>query len=113
MTDWRERIATDPESLAGKPVIRGTRIVVELVIDLLARGYTKEQVLEQYDHITDAEIQACLAYTTETLRSADANLEGLVGCAKYEGPARSLEEMEAGLREGARERSDFVGRSRL
>ena len=60
--DWRERIAVDPQILVGKPVIRGTRIAVELVIDLLARGYTKEQILEQYDHITDADIQACLAY---------------------------------------------------
>lgn len=62
MTDWRERIAVDPQILVGKPIIRGTRIAVELVIDLLARGYTKEQILDQYDHITDADIQACLAY---------------------------------------------------
>jgi uncharacterized protein (DUF433 family) len=69
MIDWRERITVDPEVLVGKPVIRGTRIAVELVVDLLARGYTKEQILEQYDHITDADIQACLAYASETLRS--------------------------------------------
>lgn len=67
--DWRERITVDPQVLVGKPVIRGTRISVELVIDLLARGYAKEQILEQYDHITDADIQACLAYASETLRS--------------------------------------------
>jgi len=69
MIDWRERIAVDPQVLVGKPVIRGTRIAVEFVIDLLARGYTKEQILDQYDHITDADIQACLAYASETLRS--------------------------------------------
>lgn len=69
MIDWRERIAVDPQVLVGKPVIRGTRIAVELVIDLLARGYTKEQIIDQYDHITDADIQACLAYASETLRS--------------------------------------------
>jgi uncharacterized protein (DUF433 family) len=69
MIDWREHIAVDPQILVGKPVIRGTRIAVELVIDLLARGYTKEQILDQYDHITDADIQACLAYASETLRS--------------------------------------------
>jgi uncharacterized protein (DUF433 family) len=67
--DWRERIAVDPGVLVGKPVIRGTRIAVELVIDLLARGYTKEQILDQYDHITGEDIQACLAYASETLRS--------------------------------------------
>lgn len=67
--DWRERIAVDPAVLVGKPVIKGTRIAVELVIDLLARGYTKEQILDQYDHITADDIQACLAYASETLRS--------------------------------------------
>ena len=46
-----------------------TRISVELVIDLLARGYTKEQVIEQYDHVTADDIQACLAYASETLKS--------------------------------------------
>lgn len=67
--NWRERIVVDPEILVGKPVIKGTRIAVEFVIDLLARGYTKEQILEQYDHITAEDIQACLAYAGETLRS--------------------------------------------
>ncbi|HEY3566573.1 MAG TPA: DUF433 domain-containing protein, partial [Thermoanaerobaculia bacterium] len=50
--DWREHIVVDPKVLVGKPVIRGTRIAVELVIDLMARGYSKEQILDQYDHIT-------------------------------------------------------------
>jgi uncharacterized protein (DUF433 family) len=67
--DWRERIAVDPKVLVGKPVIKGTRIAVELVVDLLARGYSKEQILDQYDHITGEDIQACLAYASETLRS--------------------------------------------
>lgn len=66
---WRERIVVDPNILVGKPVIRGTRISVELVIDLLARGYTKEQILEQYEHLTTDDIQACLAYASEILRS--------------------------------------------
>lgn len=69
METWRERIVVDPKILVGKPVIKGTRIAVELVIDLLARGYTYDQILEQYDHITSADIQACLAYASETLRS--------------------------------------------
>lgn len=67
--DWRERIVVDPEILVGKPVIRGTRISVELVLDLLTRGYTREQILEQYDHLTPDDIQACLAYARELLRS--------------------------------------------
>lgn len=67
--DWRERIVVDPEVLVGKPVIRGTRISVELVLDLLTRGYTREQILEQYDHLAPEDIQACLAYAREMLRS--------------------------------------------
>ena len=67
--DWREHIVVDPKVLVGKPVIKGSRIAVELVIDLMARGYSKEQILDQYDHITAEDIQACLAYASETLRS--------------------------------------------
>ena len=69
METWRKRIVVDPEILIGKPVIKDTRIAVELVIDLLARGYTQDQIMGQYDHITNADIQACLAYASETLRS--------------------------------------------
>jgi uncharacterized protein (DUF433 family) len=64
-----ERIVADPKVLTGKPVIRGTRISVDLVIDLLARGYSKEQVIEQYDHLTIDDVHACLAYAREVLKS--------------------------------------------
>ncbi len=67
--DWRERIVVDPEILVGKPVIRGTRIAVEMVIELLGRGYTQEQVLQQYDHLVPEDIHACLAYAAEILQS--------------------------------------------
>ena len=67
--DWRNRISADPNVLAGKPVIKGTRISVELVMDLLASGYTPEHVRQQYDHITLEDIQACLAYAGEVIRS--------------------------------------------
>ena len=66
---WRERITIDPDILVGKPVIKGTRISVELVIDLLGRGYTSQQILEQYDHITAEDLQACLAYAGEILKA--------------------------------------------
>jgi uncharacterized protein (DUF433 family) len=66
---WRERISIDPDVLVGKPVVTGTRIAVEFVIDLLARGYTKEQILAQYDHLTNDDVQACLAYAAEVLQS--------------------------------------------
>ena len=67
--DWKTRITVDPAILTGKPIVKGTRISVELVIDLLGRGWTVEQVLEEYDHLTGDDIQACLAYAGETLKS--------------------------------------------
>jgi uncharacterized protein (DUF433 family) len=67
--DWRTRIVANPEVLVGKPVIKGTRISVELVMDLLACGYTPQQIMEQYDHLAAEDIQACLAYAGELIRS--------------------------------------------
>ncbi len=66
--DWRDRITIDPKILVGKPIIRGTRVSVELVVELLGRGYTPQQIVEQYDHITAEDIQACLAYAGEILK---------------------------------------------
>ena len=55
--------------LVGKPVIKGTRIAVEFVVDLLGGGWTKEDILREYDHLTPEDIQACLAYASEVLKS--------------------------------------------
>ena len=67
--NWHDRISVDPNVLVGKPVIRGTRIAVEFVVDLLGRGWTTEQILKEYDHLTAEDIQACLAYASEVLKS--------------------------------------------
>jgi len=67
--DWRNRISADPDVLVGKAVVRGTRISVELVLELLAAGYTSEQVRRQYDHLAPEDVQACLAYAREVIRS--------------------------------------------
>ena len=53
----------------GKPVIKGTRIAVEFVMDLLGRGWTVEQILREYDHLTPEDVQACLAYASDVLKS--------------------------------------------
>ena len=66
---WEDRITIDPQVLVGKPVIKGTRIAVEFVVDLLARGWTVEQILHEYDHLAVEGIQACLAYASDTLKS--------------------------------------------
>ncbi|MCI0340197.1 MAG: DUF433 domain-containing protein [Planctomycetales bacterium] len=59
----------DPGILDGKPAIRGTRISVELVLELLGRGYSASDVRGQYDHLTEEDIRACLAYAGEVLKS--------------------------------------------
>jgi uncharacterized protein (DUF433 family) len=66
---WQERIVIDPAVLVGKPVVRGTRISVEWVVDLLAAGWSLEQILENYPHLTREDIQACLGYASELLHS--------------------------------------------
>lgn len=65
---WEDRIVVDPKVLTGKPVIRGTRISVELVVDLLAAGWSHAQILESYPHLTEDDIRACLSYASELLR---------------------------------------------
>jgi uncharacterized protein (DUF433 family) len=67
--NWQERITVDPNVLVGKPIIKGTRISVEFVIDLLGRGWTTEQILGEYEHLTAADLQACLAYASDVLKS--------------------------------------------
>jgi len=61
---WLDRIAVDPEILAGKPVIRGTRIAVELVLELLAAGQSESEILASYPGLTRDDILACLSYAS-------------------------------------------------
>ena len=69
--EWRDRIVSDPEILVGKPVVKGTRISVELILGWLANGWTFEQILESYPHITREDILAALAFATELLHEKD------------------------------------------
>ncbi|MDF0592448.1 DUF433 domain-containing protein [Methanotrichaceae archaeon M04Ac] len=59
---WQDRIVVDPEILAGKPVVRGTRLAVEFVIGLLAQGWSESEVLRNYPGLTSEDVQACLSY---------------------------------------------------
>ncbi len=63
------RIILNPEVLAGKPVVHGTRLAVEFVIDLLASGWSESQILDNYPGLTHDDILACLAYARDTLSS--------------------------------------------
>lgn len=62
-------IVSDPAVMMGKPVIKGTRITVELILEKLAAGETVEQLLEAHPRLTREGIQAALSFAAETLRS--------------------------------------------
>jgi uncharacterized protein (DUF433 family) len=68
MVNWRDRIVSDPEILLGKPTVKGTRISVELILGWLAEGWTFEQLLDAYPHITRDDILAALAFAAEMMR---------------------------------------------
>jgi uncharacterized protein (DUF433 family) len=68
MVDWKDRIYIDPAILLGKPVIKGTRLTVEFIIDLLAQGWTEEKILRNYPGISREDVHACLAYASEILK---------------------------------------------
>ena len=71
MAHWQERIVIDPAVLRGKPVVRGTRIGVGFVVELLAAGWSEAQILEQYPQLTKEDVRACLAYAAEALRTEE------------------------------------------
>jgi uncharacterized protein (DUF433 family) len=66
-----QRIALDPGVMVGKPVIKGTRLTVEHILNLLAHGATADEILEEYDGLTLEDIQACLLFATKSLESTD------------------------------------------
>ena len=63
--DWEERVELTPKVLAGKPVVKGTRLSVQLILELLADGWSSEEVLEQYPTLTRDDVFACLRYASE------------------------------------------------
>jgi uncharacterized protein (DUF433 family) len=67
-TDWKDRISINPNVCHGRPCVKGTRIWVALVLDLLASGGTVEDILEEYPQLVREDIQACIAYGAETTR---------------------------------------------
>ena len=69
---WRERIVADPAVLGGKPVVRGTRLAADFILDLLAAGWSEEQLLEEYPRLTREDVRACLAFAAESVREERA-----------------------------------------
>lgn len=66
-----ERIVQDPKIMVGKPVIRGTRLTVDFILNLLAHGTTEKDVLDEYEGLTEEDIRACFLFATKALKNTD------------------------------------------
>ncbi len=64
---YKERITADPNIMLGKPIIKGTRITVELLLRKLAEGYTMDELLADYPHLTKEDILAAMEYASEVI----------------------------------------------
>jgi len=64
-----ERIACDPKVKVGKPVIKGTRLTVEYILNLLAHGSSARDILDEYEGLVPEDIQACLLFASQSLSS--------------------------------------------
>jgi uncharacterized protein (DUF433 family) len=60
--NWQEHIVSDKQILLGKPTIKGTRISIELILELLAAGWTEKQILESYPSVSEEALRAVFAY---------------------------------------------------
>lgn len=67
--NWREHIVIDPTVLTGKPIIKGTCLAVEFIIGLLAHDWTESEILRNYPGLAHEDIQACLMYASDLLRT--------------------------------------------
>lgn len=66
---WQDRITLDPAVLVGKPVIKGTRLAVEFIVELMAQGWGEAEILRNYPGLTPEDLQACLGYASAVLRA--------------------------------------------
>jgi uncharacterized protein (DUF433 family) len=71
VNDWRERIAADPAICHGKPCIKGTRIMVSVVLDNLAEGLTAEEIVAEYPSLGLEDVRAAMAYAADLAREED------------------------------------------
>lgn len=63
--DWREHIEVNPQVMGGKPVVKGTRITVEIILDWLAAGWTEAEIFENYPRLTPDALKAIFALSRE------------------------------------------------
>jgi uncharacterized protein (DUF433 family) len=64
------RIITNPKVMTGKPVIKGTRLTVKYILNLLAHDTTMEEILSEYEGLVEVDIKACLLFASRSLESA-------------------------------------------
>lgn len=67
--DWRKFIVSDPKIMMGKPVVKGTRVTVELILEKIAAGESFDQVIEAHPRLTHEAIRAAIAFAAENLRA--------------------------------------------
>jgi uncharacterized protein (DUF433 family) len=74
MTDKQllERIVCDPKVMVGKPVIKGTRLTVEYILNLLAHGSSAADIIDEYEGLEIEDIQACLLFASQSLSTAES-----------------------------------------
>ena len=77
--NWEDRIVADVAVLTGKPVVRGTRLAVVFIIDLLAQGWSEADILANYPRLSTDDIKACLQYAGDVLHGT----RGGVGCCRH------------------------------
>lgn len=74
MLEWQERISVNPQVCHGKACIRGTRVMISVILDNLAAGITHEELLQSYPSLGESDIQAALGYAAELAREGTAEL---------------------------------------
>jgi len=66
--DWRQFIHSDPNILVGKPVVKGTRLAVDFLLNLYGAGWTEQQILENYPTLTPEALRAIHAFAAESVQ---------------------------------------------
>ncbi len=66
--DWRDRIEINPKIVVGKPIIKGTRLSIDFILELLAQGWTIELILENYPQLKKEDVLAALEYSAHSLK---------------------------------------------
>ncbi len=69
--NYQDKITANPKVMLGKPVIKGTRITVELILRKIAGGYSFDEIIEMYPHINKEDILACVSYAVSVIESED------------------------------------------